>query len=379
MDMVEEKPKHKMVEEQEEWPIEYYLHERYKGNKKKSAILKLYYVLRPLIPRSLQLMMRRRYARKQAQITFPAWPIEPILVDRANRDLKRLIEQSDEQRIPVLNFWPGNSCAAVILTHDVEWDYGVRNIPRVRDVEKKYGVVSSWNFVPERYHFDKKIFKTLEDEGCEVGVHGLYHDGKLFSSRTIFKERLPKINAYIKGWNAAGFRSPATHRNPDWMPELAAEYDSSFPDTDPFEPQAGGCCSIFPFFLRNMVELPITLPQDHTLFEILKVNDIEIWKKKSAWIIENHGLVNTIIHPDYMLTEKDLSHYDEFLKFITSYQNLWFALPRDVARWWRDRADSEVVALDGIQPIIKGPAAERGRVAWASLQGENVVYTFEHQ
>lgn len=354
---------------------EYYLFERYKKARNKRGLLAMYYGLRPLMPRSLQLALRRVYARRQAKTAFPAWPIEPILVNMANDAMRERILQSEIGSVPLINFWPNGARAAVVLTHDVEWEYGAKNIPRVRAVEKKYGVVSSWNFVPERYSFDKGIFQELQAEGCEIGVHGLYHDGRDFASWEIFEERLPKMNAYIKGWKASGFRSPATHRHPDWIPLLDAEYDSSYPDTDPFEPQAGGCCSIFPFFLKNgMVELPITLPQDHTMFEILRVKNIDLWKRKSDWIIENHGLVNIIIHPDYMLSEEALGHYEEFLQYITSRDNLWIALPRDVASWWRERASSKLVELDGIDPIVQGPAADRATVAWASLQGTKVVY-----
>lgn len=358
---------------------EYYLEERYKQPRNNGGILKLYYALRRFIPRSLQLALRRQYAKKQMQVAFPRWPIEPILVERTEQEMKSNIERSSAGRIPVINFWPGTFRAAVILTHDVEWDIGVRNIPRVRELERKYGVVSSWNFVAERYPFNKKIFTDLEAEGCEIGLHGLYHDGKKFSSRAIFVERLPKINAYLKEWGAVGFRSPATHRNADWMPEIAAEYDSSFPDTDPFEPQSGGCCSIFPFFLGNLVELPITLIQDHTLIEILQEPDITLWKDKADWIVGKHGLVNIIIHPDYMLSEKNLRYYEEFLRFITSKENLWFALPKDVAQWWRNRSKSTVVLTNEGQPVVDGPAKDRGVVAWASLGRRGVEYTINHK
>src|SRR5215831_5571318 len=358
-------------------PVEYYLHEHYKKQKKKGTVLKAYYALRPLMPRQVQLGLRRVYAKKQAQTTFPRWPIEPILVERANNEMRTRIVESESQKLLIINFWPHTFQAAVILTHDVEWNTDVRNIPRVRAVERKYGVVSSWNFVADRYSFDAKIFKELEAEGCEIGLHGLYHDGKKFSSRKIFEERLPKINSYMKQWNIVGFRSPATHRNPDWMPEIAAEYDSSFPDSDPFEPQAGGCCSIFPFFLGEMVELPITLVQDHTLIEILKMKDIELWKQKASWIIENHGLVNIIIHPDYMLSERNLSFYEQFLSFITSRPNIWHALPRDVTRWWRERSQSHVMSLDGIRTSVAGPASGCGRIAWAILESGNIRYVYE--
>jgi hypothetical protein len=361
-------------------PIEYYLHERYvTRSRRKEKLLAAYYALRPFLPRSFQLALRRRYARKQALTPFPRWPIEPILVERTEAELGMRVAASGAGAIPLINYWPGDARAAVVLTHDVEGTAGVENIARVRALERRYGVVSCWNFVPERYPFDKRILKELTDEGCEIGVHGLYHDGKLFSSRAIFEERLPKINAYLRAWNAVGFRSPATHRNPDWMHELEAEYDSSFPDTDPFEPQPGGCCSIFPFFLGNIVELPITLVQDHTMIEILGRKDIRLWVEKADWIIEHHGLVNIIIHPDYMVKPESLRLYEDFLRYITSKNDVWFALPREVARWWRDREHSTIILPDEGQAFIKGPAADRASVAWVSVVQGELHYTYEHR
>lgn len=126
-----------------------------------------------------------------------------------------------------------------------------------------------------------------------------------------------------------------------------------------------------------MVELPITMPQDHTLLEILLAKDINIWKKKASWIIQNHGLVNIIIHPDYMLSDEHLRYYEEFLKFITTFENIWFALPKDVARWWRNRSQSEIVELEGVEPIIQGPSAEEGTILWVVAEGDSIGYRFE--
>ena len=151
----------------------------------------------------------------------------------------------------------------------------MREIPRLLEVEQRHGFRSSWNFVAEDYRIPEGTFDEIRAAGGEVGLHGIKHDGKLFASRARFEADLPKIHRYLADWDAAGFRSPATHRNADWMPDIGSSYDSSFPDTDPFEPQSGGCCSIFPFFLGDMVELPITLVQDHTLFEILRERSID--------------------------------------------------------------------------------------------------------
>src|SRR2546421_85505 len=72
-------------------------------------------------------------------------------------------------------------------------------------------------------------------------------------------------------------RTPARRRVFDWLGELPFSYDCSVPHSDPFEPQPGGCCSVWPFFVGSLVELPYALPQDHTLFTILRAGSIAVW------------------------------------------------------------------------------------------------------
>jgi peptidoglycan/xylan/chitin deacetylase (PgdA/CDA1 family) len=350
----------------------YYLEEKYRAGQDRGRLLDLYYQVRPLMPRSIQLALRRGYSRIQRKQPFPAWPVEPILVDLANQELTRILEARPGLSFPMVSYWPAGKEAAIVLTHDVETAVGVANIVRVREVERKYGLVSSWNFVPERYWFDHVLLREITDEGCELGVHGLYHDGRLFSSLEVFNERRPHINRYLRDWGSVGFRSPALHRRVEWLPLIEAEYDSSFPDTDPFEPQPGGCCSIFPFELGRMIELPVTMPQDHTLFEILGQKDISVWKQKAEWIISNHGMVLVLVHPDYMVKPENLARYEELLAYLAGRSDCWYALPRDVARWWRKRLGSGVsIGRNGVAHI-EGPAAGIGEVEWLSPKSGRV-------
>ena len=295
--------------------------------------LSAYYALKPMLPRRLQIAMRRRYAQRQMRIEFPRWPIESLLVDR---------RREEEANSPSAATWPEGKRFAAILTHDVEGPAGVANVRKIIEIERRHGFVSSWNFVAEWYPIPADLFDHVRAGGCEIGLHGIKHDGRLFENRTRFEAELPAIHRYLAEWDVVGFRSPATHRNPDWMPELGALYDSSFPDTDPFEPQPGGCCSILPFFLGDTVELPITLVQDHTLWEILRQDTIELWTGKSDWIIANGGLINLITHPDYLDTPARLHMYEEFLDYLAAQRDGWFALPREVAAWWRTRAAAPV-------------------------------------
>ena len=345
----------------------HYLLERYQQTGDRSRLLDLYYRLKPVLPRPVQLTLRRAYARRQAERDFPAWPIEQILLDLRDADLRRQLRETGVPRLPLVSYWPDRRRFAVIITHDVEGPAGIRNIPRLLEIEQRHGFVSSWNFCAEWYPIPDELVPGLEEAGCEVGLHGILHDGQLFRDRATFEANLPKIHSYLREWGASGFRSPATHRNADWMPELGCLYDTSFPDTDPFEPQAGGCCSIFPFVNRGLVELPITLVQDHTLFEILRERSIRRWVEKSEWLIEHNGLINLLVHPDYLLTQERLDLYDEFLRFLRGQSGGWHALPRDVALWWKERESLACRSDPDGDARLFGPDATvaKASVTWA--------------
>lgn len=354
-------------------PIEEYLYERYvqdtHGWKRR-----VYYALKPVIPRTIQLALRQRFTAVQAAAAFPAWPIEPVLTKAIDTYLRSLLQHAAE--VPRLSFWPDGNRFAFALTHDVEMDAGLRRAPALAALEQKLGFVSSWNLVPERYPIDWQIVDRLRADGFEIGVHGLKHDGRLFHSRAVYEKRLAKIHAYARQWGASGFRSPSTLRNAAWMTELKFEYDSSFPDTDPYEPQAGGCCSIWPYFIGEVVELPLTMPQDHTLFEILNQHDISTWREKVEWIASHGGLVVLNVHPDYMLESARFAFYEEFLHFMKSQNGMWHVRPREISRWWRDRNRSEIRDT-GIGLMVEGPAAARASIVRHVLR-DGIVTTVTH-
>lgn len=357
---------------------EHFLLERYargeEGEDGQAALMRAYYMLKPLLSRRLQLAMRRRHAARRARREFPAWPIEPLLIDHERNRFRRMLAESGKEKVPFVGYWPEAHRFASIVSHDVEGPEGIANIPRLLEIERKHGIVSCWNFCAEWYEIPAGTFETVREAGCEVGLHGVLHDGKLFRDRASFEANLPKIHRYLEQWDIAGFRSPATHRNADWMPELGCLYDGSYPDTDPFEPQAGGCCSIFPFFIGDLVELPITLIQDHTLWEILGDESTDRWTEKSEWVAANHGLVQLLVHPDYLLDDRRLALYDSFLGWLTAHNREhhgWHALPRQVAEWWRERAALRCAQGDDGEIRIEGGAGSaRATVGWARESGD---------
>jgi hypothetical protein len=319
-----------------------------------------YYVLRPAIPRPAQIHLRRLLSKLQMRTRFPRWPVETALHDFYDLHFRWLTELAGRP-IPRLAAWPGGRSWALVLTHDVETDLGYRNLHLLRERERAAGYRSSWNFVPKRYSVEDRVVQELQADGFEVGVHGLYHDGKDLASLPVLQERIPAMREHAERWQALGFRSPATHRRWEWMPLLGFEYDSSYPDTDPFEPDAGGCLSWLPYFNENLVELPITLPQDHTLFAILRHEDERMWLQKTSLLRSRDGMALLLTHPDYMLEETLLDAYTRYLETFADDATVWRALPREAADWWRRRAASRLVPRNG-EWEIEGPAAADGRV-----------------
>src|SRR5262245_31433401 len=289
--------------------------------------------------------MRRFLIQRQRPKYAHVWPIEPSAMAKPPNWLG----------------WPHGKRFAFVLTHDVETEKGKQRCMKLMRLDQKYGFRASFNFVPLGYRVEPELRKALAKNGFEVGVHGLTHDCKLYNSRKLFLERAAQINRYLKDWEAVGFRSPAMHHNLEWLLDLDIEYDASTFDTDPFEPQPDGVGTIFPFYVNGTgrragyVELPYTLPQDHTLFILFEEKTIDVWKKKLDWIVAHGGMALMDTHPDYMnfndarpdLQEYRVALYEELLRYVRDkYRGqFWNATPKEVARYYREQY------LDALQPV----------------------------
>jgi glycosyltransferase involved in cell wall biosynthesis len=328
----------------------------------RAALLRAYYAARPAMPRSMQIGLRRAATRVMRRPGFPRWPLETGLHDLYHW-LFALVTSLAGRPVPSLAPWPDGRSWAFVLTHDVETDVGVSNIEALRGAERELGYRSSWNFVPERYSVRDDLIQSLRADGCEVGVHGLRHDGRDLASEQLLRQRLPEMHRHAARWGAVGFRAPATQRGWDLMPLLGFDYDSSYPDTDPYEPIPGGCCSFLPFANQDLIELPITLPQDHTLFMILNRPDESVWVRKAQHIRDREGMVLALTHPDYATDPRVRSSYRRLLEAFHDDPSGWKALPSEVSAWWRARAAS-TLRPDGDGWRVEGPAAARATIHW---------------
>ncbi|MDO8432685.1 MAG: hypothetical protein Q7S58_09780 [Candidatus Binatus sp.] len=342
---------------------EHYLLEKYRPEemRRPPAGLQVYYPVKHLLPASVRHYLHSILVRSSERPDFPGWPYEPALLRLMSEWLDSGLAELQSKDGWHLGFWPDDYDCCIVLTHDVESRRGFERIEAIADIEEKYGFRSAWNLPLAQYKIDWPRMEKLRRRGFEIGAHGLSHDGRLFRSFEDFQALAPKLESIAREHELRGFRSPSTLRRLEWLQELDFDFDSSFSDTDPYEPQPGGCCSLFPFFLGRMVELPYTLPQDHTLLHLLRRDALPIWTSKARWIASVGGMILTLIHPDYYGHQPYLAEYEELLKQLGELRNSWRALPSEVAAWWQRRARMRL-EVKSSRPIVSGPDVEGAAV-----------------
>jgi hypothetical protein len=339
-----------------------------------------YHFLRPALPVSVRKNLQRLHLRDWERLTFPSWPVDRT-VDRIFERLFALaLKANAGDQIPFVWFWPEGAPSCAILTHDVETLPGRNFCSRLMDLDDTVGIKSSFEIVPEqRYAVPTSFLDSIRARGFEINVHDLNHDGHLFASPQVFLRRAEKINRYGKEFSAIGFRSGGLYRNTEWFEALDFSYDMSLPNVAHLDPQRGGCCTVLPFFIGNILELPLTTTQDYSLFHILNDYSLDLWKRQIALIVENHGLVSFIVHPDYVIEKRARETYQALLGYLAQLRAkglLWIALPREVNEWWRERSQMQVVC-DGSGWRIEGKGKERARLAFATHVEEKLAFRIE--
>lgn len=345
-----------------------------------SAPSNLYYLVRPLLPVIVRKLLQKAWLTNWSKQPFPKWPVDST-VDRLFEQLLQLaLKSQDLKQIPFIWFWPDGAPSCAVMTHDVETAVGRDSSNIVMDLDDSYGIKSSFSVVPEdRYEVTGAYLDSICKRGFEVCVQDLNHDGRLFKDREEFLVRVEKINAYGKQYGATGFRSAVLYRNQLWFDQLKFSYDMSVPNVAHLEPQRGGCCTVMPYFVGDILELPVTTTQDYALFNYLNEYSIDLWKRQIDLVMGKHGLVSFIVHPDYITKPREWNVYKSLLSHLSQLRDekkLWIPLPGEVDRWWRQRANMTIVEdVHGIR--IEGEGHERARVAYASEVDGKLVYTVD--
>ncbi len=364
---------------------EHYMDNRPQGSNglaNNKLVRKTYYSVREILPISVRRYFQQYYLKDWKKLAFPHWPVDSTVDNIHTKLLEISMSANGIKKVPFIWFWPNGAAACAIMTHDVEAPPGRDFCGALMDMDDSQGIKSSFQVVPEvRYAVNEEFLQGFRDRGFEINVHDLNHDGKLFQEREEFLRRAVKINQYAKVFGSRGFRAGAMYRNQEWFDAFEFSYDMSVPNIAHLEPQRGGCCTVMPYFIGELVELPLTMIQDYSLFHILREFSIELWRKQAELILQRNGLLTFITHPDYLIESRARQVYKELLAFIAELRdrrNVWVPIPGDVERWWRNRSKMRLVP-DGNSWRIEGPGREQARIAYATIQGNQLSYSLNGQ
>jgi hypothetical protein len=342
-----------------------------------SLLKTIYYWFRPLTTQALRKQVQRFHARNWRKLSFPHWPVDTTVENLCEALILLSLKAKGVERIPFVWFWPQGARGCVLMTHDVETTAGRNSCKELLDLDDSLNVKASFQIVPEeRYAVTAEFLDAIRQRGCEIVVQDLNHDGKLFDEKQEFLRRLALIHRYAAEFGARGFRAAVLYRKPEWFGELKFSFDMSMPNVAHLDPQRGGCCTVMPYFIGEVLEVPLTTLQDYMLFHVLGERSIDLWKTQVKMILAKNGLVSFIIHPDYITARDTRSVYEGLLRWLADLreqQSLWFTLPSEIDSWWRARSRMSVVK-DGEAWRIEGEGAERAVLAFAREVDGHLVY-----
>lgn len=341
------------------------------------ASRRLYYFFRDYLPPWFRRGLQEIYFRDWKGLPFPAWPVDFTVDNLHEAYLRLLMELTGTKKVPFIWFWPEGAAGCQILTHDVETSRGRNFTSRLMDLDDSYGFKASFQVIPEqRYEVPDEYVREIRSRGYEFNLHDLNHDGRLYLERREFLRRAARINAYTHRYASRGFRAGSMYRNQDWYDAFDFSFDMSVPNVAHLDPMRGGCCTVMPYFVDKIVELPVTTSQDYTLFQILQHYSLDLWKQQIALIRGKNGLISILTHPDYLLEERArrvFSSLLDYLRTMIDRENIWAALPGEVDLWWRARRQMKLVWKDN-EWEITGPEKERARLAYAILDEGKLFY-----
>jgi hypothetical protein len=216
-------------------------YERYVNDAHDALVRNCYYSLRQALPPAIRLLIHRWVYRRRLLEPFPSWPLDCSVDQILESLMQAAIQASGQREVRFIWFWPDGHRAAMMMTHDVETELGVSHCDMLMNLDESFGIKAAFQVVPEgRYEGVDKLIADIRARGFEANIHDLDHDGRLYESVQLFKQRARKINEHGQRYGLKGFRAGSMHRNQNWFNLLDFDYDMSVPNVAHMEPQGAG-------------------------------------------------------------------------------------------------------------------------------------------
>ncbi len=265
--------------------------------------------------------------RERNWARFPRWPLD--LSADFIADLSRP-QHNDvpKQRTPV------------ILSHDLDTAEGLSNVRKhFLDIEEHVGARSTNYIVPCGWPIDRAVLDEVHARGHEIGIHGYDHSNKTpFVSSTERRERLDAAVELMETYAIRGYRAPSLVRTEALLDDLSRlyQYDSSVPTSGGrFPVPNNGCATARVFRLRNIIEIPLSMPRDGSLRFLGHTPEhiLDLWKRCARAISHARGTVTLLTHCEERFSgnKQMLDVYARLLEFFREDEAFTFTTASAVA------------------------------------------------
>ncbi len=267
--------------------------------------------------------------------------------------------------IPLIGFWRRGKSYALAVTHDVETKRGLNvGTPQLLRMEGRLGVRSSWTLSSERYPLSAKVLGNLAQAG-EICAHDTRHDGRLILLDLDGKvERLKRCRNSLEASSQTrvrGFRSPLLQHSRELVTAIGRAgyaFDSSVPSWEILSPTSlkpHGVGTVFPFYVNGVLEIPVSLPQDHQLLRVEGLKPpqaVERLLKLSRWIRGIGGPCVLLVHPDYEFGRpENEAEYQRLLETFLEDDECELMTLGEMSEWWTRRRSVSIDTSDGYVSI----------------------------
>lgn len=316
-------------------------------------------------------------------------------LDSLLRFLARVYREGDEDAVELLTV-PHNKEFTALLTHDIDFNRSILNIPAYADYQFSQGVPATY-FIQTKYitdFYDSRFFdfsseailQGIDGQGMEIASHSVAHSNE-FQNMPVGSgtEAYPDYRPFVRDFeNQVGGTVVGELRVSKFLLETLSPQEVvsfrpghlSLPESLPEMLNATGyrfsssitantALTHLPYrstFARgyatelDVFEIPITIED-----EIGRLGDRLYAAIEVANNIGRHGgVVNLLIHTDV------LGHKMEFMRgFIEEFRDrAWFTTIGEFGQWWatRDSIELEVEAIDEYSRrlILEAPNAIDG-------------------
>lgn len=297
-------------------------------------------------------------------------------LDSVLRFIAEVYREGNEDSVELLTV-PFNKEFTALLTHDIDFNRSIENVPAYADYEFSEGVPATY-FIQTKYITDyndsrffdnssESILQRISEQGMEIGSHSVSHSNEfqrmpIGNGREVYPTYRPFVidfeteyDGSISGelrvskflletfspQSIASFR-PGHLSLPEPLPEMlqATGYNYSSSIT------ANTALTHLPYrsmFARgyaselDIFEIPITIEDEYGRLGSRLGEAIEV----SNRIGRHGGVVNLLIHTDV------LDHKMEFTQgFVTEFKDrAWFTTVKAFGQWWATR-DSAIINVE---------------------------------